>query len=186
MNTVTDNKQAALARKENLVVQEMPDEMLVYDLKQHKAHCLNQTAAFVWGHCDGRTTAAEIAKLMEEKWSKPASEGMVWLALEKLSRANLLQEPIALPPAQAGISRRMAVRQLGLGAMLAVPVVISVVAPAAAQASSCAPNRPGCTPNGNQFDCRVSSDCCSCCCQKPNGPPAANHCTGANNNCIPG
>ena len=44
------------ARKEGLVVQDMPDELLVYDVDRHKAHCLNQTAALVWKRCDGKTS----------------------------------------------------------------------------------------------------------------------------------
>ena len=38
------------ARQDELVVEELPDETLVYDLKRHKARCLNRTAALVWQH----------------------------------------------------------------------------------------------------------------------------------------
>lgn len=41
------------ARFENLVIQMIADETLVYDLANHRAHCLNETAAFVWGRCTG-------------------------------------------------------------------------------------------------------------------------------------
>lgn len=42
-----------MARQSGLVVQEMPDEVLVYDMDTNKAHCLNQSAAFIWKSCDG-------------------------------------------------------------------------------------------------------------------------------------
>ena len=42
-----------LARKEGLVIQELPVEVLVYDLDRDKAHCLNETAAMVWRKCNG-------------------------------------------------------------------------------------------------------------------------------------
>ena len=44
------NSQAILpaAREEGLIIQEMADEVLVYDRERYKAHCLNQTAALVW------------------------------------------------------------------------------------------------------------------------------------------
>ena len=58
MNNSANNQQTALARHDELVVQELPDEVLVYDLRKHKAHCLNQTAAFVWNHCNGQASAA--------------------------------------------------------------------------------------------------------------------------------
>src|SRR5215813_1471644 len=49
------------AREEGLIVQEMADEVLVYDQKRHRAHCLNETAALVWRALDGKSTAAEVA-----------------------------------------------------------------------------------------------------------------------------
>jgi hypothetical protein len=134
-----ENHQPSLARNEDLIVQELPDEVLVYDLKRDKAHCLNQTAAFVWNHCDGRTTVEEIAKLMEKEWHTPVSEDMVWFTLNKLSRADLLQEPLTLPQEKTGISRRSAVRRLGFGALLTVPLVMSIVAPTALAGSSVPP-----------------------------------------------
>src|SRR5689334_6296378 len=136
MKKTTENQQTASARRQGLVVQELPDEVLMYDLKRHKAHCLNRTAAFVWNHCDGQTTVAEITKLMEAEWHTPVSEDAVWLALDKLSKADLLEERISLPPEKAGISRRNAVRRLSFGALLAAPVVMSLVSPPAAAAAS--------------------------------------------------
>ena len=38
------------ARTEGLVVTELPDELLVYDLERHRAYCLNPTAALVFKH----------------------------------------------------------------------------------------------------------------------------------------
>ena len=144
----TDNKPTALARNEELVVQDLRDEVLVYDLKSQKAHCLNPTAAFVWNHCDGQRTPDEIARLMAEEWQTPVSEDAVWFALNKLSKADLLQERITLPPAQAGMSRRSAVLKLGFGALLAAPVVMSIVTPTAAAAASVPPECVTCTSFG--------------------------------------
>ena len=136
MKKTTEDQQAALARNEELVVQDLPDEVLIYDLRTSKAHCLNGTASFIWKHCDGQTTAAEIAKLMEAEWRTPVAEDAVWFTLNKLSKADLLQERITIPPAKAGMSRRSAVRRLGFGALLAVPVVMSIVTPTPAAAAS--------------------------------------------------
>ena len=35
------------ARKNDLVIQELPDELLIYDLSRNKALCLNQTAKLI-------------------------------------------------------------------------------------------------------------------------------------------
>ena len=42
------------ARTDNLVIRELDDETLVYDMERDEAHCLNQTAALVWKQCDGK------------------------------------------------------------------------------------------------------------------------------------
>jgi hypothetical protein len=138
MKNETENHPAPLARNEELVVQELPDEVLVYDLRQHKAHCLNQTAAFVWNRCDGRSTPDQIARLMENELHSPASVDAVWFALNKLSKADLLQEQITLPQAKAGMSRRSAMRRLAVGALM-IPAVMSIVAPTAMAGASIPP-----------------------------------------------
>ena len=53
------------ARQHGLVIQEMPDEVLVYDLDTNKAHCLNRSAALVWRSCDGNNTVADIVREFE-------------------------------------------------------------------------------------------------------------------------
>jgi len=55
-----------LARQDRLVVQELSEEVLVYDLDRHRAHCLNRTAALIWRHCDGSTSVAEMARRLPQ------------------------------------------------------------------------------------------------------------------------
>src|SRR5829696_3089212 len=43
------------ARSEHLVVEELGDELLVYDLQLNRAHSLGDSAARVWRACDGKT-----------------------------------------------------------------------------------------------------------------------------------
>lgn len=135
MNHPKKSNQHPKARRGDLVVQELPNEVLVYDLKRNKAHCLNETAAFIWNHCDGKTSAAELAVLMETEWSKPVSEDVVWLALKQLSRAELLQERTA--PSEEGMraSRRSVLGKLGAAAAM-TPLVISLMAPTASAGAS--------------------------------------------------
>lgn len=44
------------ARHSNIVVRELEDELLIYDLLIHKAYCLNQTSAMVYRLCDGKSS----------------------------------------------------------------------------------------------------------------------------------
>src|SRR5713226_650550 len=126
-----------MMRKQRLIVDELPDEVLVYDLDRHKAHCLNSTAALVWRRCDGKTRPAEIARRVQSKLDQPFNEDLVWLALRQLNKIHLLAEPVGLPPRLAGMSRREMVRTLGIAAVVAVPLITSVVSPTAVQASTC-------------------------------------------------
>ncbi len=80
------------AREERLIVEEISDETLVYDEDSYRAHYLNPTAAFVWRHCDGQTSIGELAKLLHDEFGIPANEKVVWLALDRLEKANLLRE----------------------------------------------------------------------------------------------
>ena len=123
------------ARNEELVVEQLPDETLVYDLQRHKAHCLNATAAFVWRHCDGQTSVSELARLLQDELGTPANEEVVWLALDRLERVHLLQERGQHGTETRRYSRRQVVRRLGqIG--IALPMVVSIVAPRAAQAAT--------------------------------------------------
>ncbi|HEX4948337.1 MAG TPA: PqqD family protein [Blastocatellia bacterium] len=168
MNPTTDK---ALARQAELVVKEMPDEVLVYDLRKHKAHCLNQTAAFIWNHCDGQTSTKEIAALMEQEWHAPVCEDIVWAGLEELGRADLLAVRAIAPETQVVLSRRRLLRRMGMSAML-IPMVLSVSSPVAAAAASCVPESE-CdgTPSTNCLPCHEtgSANCTKRCRPKSGG-----------------
>ena len=129
------------ARQHDLVVEELPDETLVYDLERDKAHCLNPTAALVWSHCDGNTSVADMAALLDQELDLPADQSLVWMALDRLGKARLLQEPVTLPGEPARYSRREMMRTLGrvAGLTLLLPAVSSIVAPLAAMQGSCIP-----------------------------------------------
>ena len=133
-----------LMRTERLIVDELPDEVLVYDLDRHLAHCLNLTAAGVWKHCDGRSSPAEIARRLQDELRVPCKEDHVWLALRQLEKIHLLARPVILPPQLAGLSRRQMVRALGIAAAVAAPIVISIISPTAAQAATCANTGESC------------------------------------------
>jgi len=125
-----NNSQNPLARKNDLVVQEVTDEILVYDLSSNKAHCLNETAAMVWKSCDGSNSVTDIAKLI----GTDISDDLVWLAIDQLSENNLLEKQIESN--FAGQSRRDVIKKIGLAAMIGLPIVASLTAPSNVMAAS--------------------------------------------------
>jgi hypothetical protein len=127
------------ARTEGIVVQALPDEVLVYDLERHRAHCLNHTATLIWKRCDGQTSVTEMIRILEQEMQTPVPEGVVWLALRQLRKAHLLVERSHGPGGRAMMSRREVMRRLGWGAAVTLPLVTSIVAPTAVEAATCLP-----------------------------------------------
>ncbi|HUK91117.1 MAG TPA: PqqD family protein [Blastocatellia bacterium] len=140
------------ARQDGLLKQAVDDELLVYDLKRHKAHCLNRTAALVWEECNGRNSVADLARIVQQELHVPYDEELVWVALDQLDRARLLSARIARPGEARRISRREVLKRVGLGAALAVPLITSIMSPTAAQAATCTKKGGACTS---------SRTCCS-------------------------
>ena len=128
--------QAPKARKERLVLRELPEELLVYDLERHKASCLNRMAMLTWRRCDGRATVPEIAEALHGELGIPVDERAVWLALERLSRAHLLEAPVVLPSWAEGYSRRQWVATVGQASAALVATVVSILSPISAAAQS--------------------------------------------------
>lgn len=136
------SSQIPVARKEGLVIQETAEEVLVYDLTNNKAHCLNQTAAFVWRSCNGNNSIPEISKLFEREVGSAVHEDLIWLAIDQLNEKNLLDAE--LTNGFGGRSRREVIKKIGLAAVVALPIVASLTAPTSALAStSCACVNPG-------------------------------------------
>ena len=122
-----NNPNNPMARQNGIVVQEMPDEVLVYDLDSNKAHCLNQSAALVWKSCDGTNTVGDIVRQFESTGGGKVTEDFVWLAIDQLNENGLLETTVA--PRFPGQSRRQVLKTIGLASMVALPVIASLVAP---------------------------------------------------------
>lgn len=125
-----------VARRESLVVQELPDELLIYDLKNEKAFCLNKTSALVWQECGGRKTVTEISRTVGEKLNKNVDQEIVWLALDELKKNDLLANGQRIEITFGGISRREAIKKAGFASLIALPLISALVAPTAAMAAS--------------------------------------------------
>lgn len=138
--------QKPLSRKDDIVVQEMNGEVLIYDLRENKAFCLNETAALVWQACDGKRTVAEIG-------TSVGNEDLVWLALDQLKKENLIVNEIESK--FGGLSRREAVKRVGLSSVLALPVIASLVTPTAAQTGTCT-GTCVCDANGSAGICSTA------------------------------
>ncbi len=77
-----------LAREADLVVEELGEELLVFDRQRQRAHSLNPVAASVWRACNGARTPEQIAEYCG------LDRDAVGLALEALADIELLQAPL--------------------------------------------------------------------------------------------
>ena|ERR1700730_7301408 len=136
------------SRTHGLVIRELDDETLVYDTERDEAYCLNQTAALVWQQCDGKTTAAQAVRSLQNKLDLSVDIDFVWLAIKQLRRYHLVAGTMKSP----SVLRRDLVLKYAPAA-LALPVIISITAPTPAQAATCG------QPCSSQSQCLTGCVC---------------------------
>jgi hypothetical protein len=142
------------AREDGLLVEELGEELLLYDRDSHTAHCLSPIAASVWRHCDGERDVTELAVLAG------AGENLVADALCELREKDLLAaEPALMQSTVPGVSRREAISRVARygAAAAAGSMVVSATAATPAMASSgeettvCNSGNSTCCKCQNQF-----------------------------------
>ena len=157
--TRPDAEPNPLARVEDIVVTDAGFDTLVYDLRTHRAHSLDAYSASVWRLCDGSRDAAAIGAALPTD-SSHADDGtpiddalrtsVVEYTIARLASAGLLEQE---PPSTPRLSRRELLRRgAAAGLTLAVPAVLSVVAPSTLQSQA-----SGCR---NRI-CFSDADCCA-------------------------
>lgn len=124
------------ARKNDLLTRKIPGELLVYDLKRHKAYCLNAAAAAVWSSCNGKRTVTELARSLQQDANSSVGEKIVWLALDQLEKSHLLREATVRPASLPPISRRGLIRAGLVAAITSLPLVTMISSPTAVQAAT--------------------------------------------------
>lgn len=171
------------ARREDLLIEDLGDECVVYDPVRHQGHCLNRTAQLVLQASDGATSVAAIAARLQADLKTAIDEDVVWSALEQLAKSHLLQKR----PARKAVAGRFPRRELArrLVATGVAAVVVSMGAPKAnaalatfcnsipinsccpksCQGMRCAKNTRTCDTNPcttGQFGCTVAMNCPHC------------------------
>jgi hypothetical protein len=141
------------ARTQDLIVEELGDELLVYDRRTDVAHSLNAVATAVWRGCDGATDLDALAAAIAPRAGEEDAEALVLRALDELREKGLLEAQRAAAP---GLSRRQALGRIaGVGmAAVAAPLIVSAAAPTPADAVT-----PACT--AQYGTCTTTAQCCS-------------------------
>jgi hypothetical protein len=124
-----------MLRTENLVVQELPHELLIYDLKKDRALCLNETSRLILDECKGENSIDQAIINLSGKLKNQVSEEMIWMVVEQFKKFDLLKNDYQLPVQTTKLTRRK-ILQSAAALGLALPVITSLVAPMAVNAQS--------------------------------------------------
>lgn len=114
--------EAPKARLADLLIEDLGEELVLFDTRRNEAHALDAGASAVWRACDGRRSPAQIAEHCG------LDETVVELTLPRLAACDLLAN---------AVSRRTMLRRVALtGAVVGLPLVTSIAVPNAAAAAS--------------------------------------------------
>ncbi|MGH2951623.1 MAG: PqqD family protein [Solirubrobacterales bacterium] len=144
-----------------MIVEELGDELLVYDLDADNVHALTPIAARVWRACDGATDAPALAGALE------LSSEDVARAFAELDGSGLLVSLPGLDGAgsNGGLSRRDFGLRVGkvAAAAASAPLIVSIAAPVAAHAQT--PSACAALPfTGSCGACNQGGTPTECCC----------------------
>lgn len=123
-----------LARPEQFIIEEVGNDVIVYDRVTKKAHSLNPSVAWIWRQCDGKTDIDQLSERFERQFQTTDGSDFVLAGLEQLKTAGLVETAGESFSPEIGpmISRRSA---LATGSAL-FPLIATVLIPTAAAAKS--------------------------------------------------
>jgi DNA-binding MarR family transcriptional regulator len=148
-----------LARADDLIVEELGGEVLVYDTRTDHGHSLSREAALVWRACNGKTPVEQLSSRLG------LDQETVDRALAELDSCELLEVKPSIA-ADGSTRREVTLRLAKVGAAVATaPLILSVAAPEAYAAVTLF----GCLQIGidQGNDCGGGGDGCKaigCCC----------------------
>jgi hypothetical protein len=131
--------------RQDISIQQIGTETLLYDARRHMAYCLNESSSAIWNLADGEHTIAGLATAASLRLGFEVSEDFVQFALTQLRGDGLVESSPTVAGLRPTITRRAMLQKLGVGGAMLLPAIAAIVAPTAAQAYS------GC------FNCSTSS-----------------------------
>ena len=116
------------AKTENMVVQDLGDELLIYNVTTHQAYTLNETSKIVFNSCDGPSNFDDLKRAFK------FTDDLIHLTLDKLAANDLLED--YHDSHFAGLPRREVIKRIGFASVIALPVIFNLAVPTAAYAAS--------------------------------------------------
>jgi|JI10StandDraft_1071094.scaffolds.fasta_scaffold25703_4 hypothetical protein len=152
----------------HLLVQELGNELVIFNRQTNTAHMLNPQAAAIYRAAADGCSMEEAARIVD-RGNEVERDAAAALAVADLATAGVVTS--GLPP----VSRRSLLRTMGAAAT--APMVISILAPTPAAAASNLPPQASCTVEDScvqdavclrgtcclvefAFGCTSNADCC--------------------------
>ncbi|MGA2471535.1 MAG: hypothetical protein ABSG64_12715 [Solirubrobacteraceae bacterium] len=125
------------ARRDDVVIEGVGSDLLIFDRRSDTAHCLGEPAALIWRSCADGATLSELAKMLvahKLAGSRGEATTLAETALSEFAENGLLET--SLEP--GGIPRRQALRRIaGVGALaVGAPLIVSAGIPTSALANA--------------------------------------------------
>ncbi len=78
--------------RHDLTIEELEGEVVIFDPLTNLTHRLNQSAAFIFLSCDGKTSLEEIRTLYQDSFqlAKDVAERDIQSVVETLSKSSLI------------------------------------------------------------------------------------------------
>jgi hypothetical protein len=144
------------ARSADLTIEDLSDEIVVYDRTSDQVHLLSALTANVWRLCDGKRQTTDIADALE---GQEASTNAVDVALAELEAFQLLERPREVDhgAAPGDLSRRSLLTHAAGASAFAAGTILTLKAPLAASLMSTA-----CTPDNTRTCVAACPSVCVC------------------------
>lgn len=168
-----------ISLKQNMLVQELEKELLLYDLDRDKVFCLNETSLLIWNLCDGENSVEDIRRKIGSKLKTPVNEELIWLTLDELKSKKLLSNHQEVAIDFNGLSRREVIKKVGLATMTALPLIMTITSPIPAAAQSQAVCNPATFCLCADATCVMFGDPALL-----QNPCVSATCSGGGNNCL--
>ncbi len=132
-------------RTKKLLIQQIGDEVVIYDQENYESHCLTSFVASVWRFCDGKNTVEDIIRLLEPRLTISSNEDinaneLVRQSLDEMEQKGLIKEYLPGSKTDSAFSRRKVLKTSVLVGGFAIgsmsPLIKTILAPEPAMASS--------------------------------------------------
>jgi|CXWL01.1.fsa_nt_gi hypothetical protein len=127
MAASTHRSTVTQVRGSHLIIEALGAELVIYDRITNKAHMLDPRAASIWNATRDGCSVEDLVGLVDGDTVEDRRR-LAHLAISELERAGLLQSSVPVR------ERRQLLKSLG--AVAALPMVVSILAPTSAAAAS--------------------------------------------------